>query len=338
MDDISAEDLLAAARRRTSSLVQDDASANKPKKGKKSPATKTEDEKKEDEEVGREDVNENSDVVKESAAKTEDKKKVDEQVADVNGNSPAKESPAKQEKKEDDNEQAGREDVNDDGSIEVNAEAGTEGPGESAAVSEDEDDRSEEEESSEEEEDDDKSVDATDLLAAVKGRMEQQKLMDETRDLRRMLDVKEEEIKTLTGQLQMAISTKHSLLIVNSELEQRHEQDMQASVRFEENLHLAGRVHLNVREEIEKDFVNDLNRMAQRLHSTEIMLSEKEDKICMLEAQLTQKHIKEACTECLEKTETIALLQGKVHKLEKNAPRPITNKVKFYRKKLGFSP
>merc|ERR1712194_335940 len=113
--------------------------------------------------------------------------------------------------------------------------------------------------------------------------------------------------------------------------------DMEESVRFEEDLQRASRVHMSVRAEIEKDFLNDLMKMAQQLQSREEELSKKEDTICKLEAKLTQKRVREEqCTDCVEKAETIKLLQEKVHRLEKLVPKQETEKVKFYRAKLGL--
>jgi len=321
-DDLSAEDLLAAAKRRTSAMEMETAAkaaaaavaaTTTPKKDNNSPQSKkaspspVKEEKKDDAPE--------SLTVPATAGENLQVESDGEESIDLN----------KKNNKPDEGKEG--ENGNNDNGI---------APDESNAESEEEED---DDDSEDKEDDDDKSeVSASDLLAAVKGRMEQQKFMDEVKELRHQLDAKDEEIKTLKGQVQMAISTKQSLLIANQELEQQHLNDMEMSVRFEEDLRMSNTIHMDIRAEIEKDFMNDLASMAQKLHDAQVLVSEKEDQICKLEAQLTRKRLTDDqhCPDCVEKAEIIACLQEKVHKLEKLAPKQENDKVRFYKAKLGL--
>jgi hypothetical protein len=180
------------------------------------------------------------------------------------------------------------------------------------------DDESSEDES--EDEEDEKSVDANDLLAQVRARMEQQRLMEELKELRTKLESKNVEIDQLTGQLRMAISTKCDLVIAHTELERLHEMDLKQRDQYAEYMKKANLQLMEVRAEVEKEFMNELTSLAKRVQVAE---------------QRREEDVK-------EKDEVIRLLEDKIKRMERNAmqgtsARPDTDKVRYYKKKLGLS-
>ncbi|CAB9504275.1 expressed unknown protein [Seminavis robusta] len=177
-----------------------------------------------------------------------------------------------------------------------------------------------EDESSDDEEDDDesKSVDAKDLLAQVNARMEQQRLMEEVKELRRVVEKKDAEIEQLTGQLRMAISTKCDLVIAHTELERLHEMDLKARDSYAGEMKRSNLQLMEVRAEVEKEFMNELTQLARKVEESD--RRRKED--------------------VQEKDNIIGLLEDKIKRMERNAlqgssARPDTDKVRFYKKKLG---
>jgi hypothetical protein len=171
-----------------------------------------------------------------------------------------------------------------------------------------------------EDEEDAKSVDANDLLAQVRARMEQQRLMDEVKELRTTLEKKNVEIEQLTGQLRMAISTKCDLVIAHTELERLHEMDLKQRDQYAEYMKKANLQLMEVRAEVEREFMNELTNLAKRVQVAETTREE----------------------DAKEKDEVIRLLEDKIKRMERNAlggasARPDTDKVRYYKKKLGLS-
>lgn len=186
-----------------------------------------------------------------------------------------------------------------------------------AAYSSEEDDVSSEEEDSDDD-DDEEEVDARDLLAQVNARMEQQRLMEEVKQLRATIEQKDTEIEQLTGQLRMAISTKCDLVIAHTELERLHESDMERRKNYADEVKRHNLYLQEVRAEVEMDFMNELTQLAAKCQESE----EKR------QAEVTEKDL------------TIKLLEQKIYRMEKNAlqgssARPDNDKVKFYKKRLG---
>ena len=185
-------------------------------------------------------------------------------------------------------------------------------PGDSAYS--DEDESSDDDDS----EDEVEEVDARDLLAQVNARMEQQRLMEEAKELRSVIEKKNAEIEQLTGQLRMAISTKCDLVIAHTELERLHEQDMKVRETYADDMKRSNLYLMEVRAEVEKEFMNELTQLSQKVQESE---------------ERRKKDVE-------EKDLTIKLLEQKIYRMEKNAlqgssARPDSDKVKFYKKKLG---
>ena len=179
---------------------------------------------------------------------------------------------------------------------------------------------SEEEEESSDEESEDEEVDARDLLAQVNARMEQQRLMEEAKQLRAIIEQKDTEIEQLTGQLRMAISTKCDLVIAHTELERLHESDMERRKNYADEVKRHNLYLQEVRAEVEMEFMNELTQLATKVQETE---------------ERRQKDVE-------EKDLTIKLLEQKIYRMEKNAlqgssARPDNDKVKFYKKRLGVA-
>jgi len=168
------------------------------------------------------------------------------------------------------------------------------------------------------EEDSDEELDAQELLAQVKSRMEQQRLMEEAKELRKIIESKDAEIDQLTGQLRMAISTKCDLVIAHTELERLHEKDIRVKENYAESVRKHNLYLLEMRAEVEKEFMNELTQLAKKVEDTE---------------ERRKKDFE-------EKDLTIKLLEQKIYRMEKNAmqgssARPDDDKVKFYKKRLG---
>lgn len=164
------------------------------------------------------------------------------------------------------------------------------------------------------------SITATDLLEKVNARMEQQKLMEELKELRSTLERKDHEIEQLTGQLRMAISTKCDLVIAHTELERIHEMDMQEKDAFANQLKRNTLLNLEIRAEMEIEFMNEIDTLSKQVEESE----------------------RQRTHENMEKDLEIAQLQEKIRRLEQNAAgfgvatRPEDDKVRFYKKRLGM--
>ena len=183
-----------------------------------------------------------------------------------------------------------------------------------AAYSSEEDEESSDDDSDEE----DEEVDARDLLAQVNARMEQQRLMEDAKQLRATIEQKDTEIEQLTGQLRMAISTKCDLVIAHTELERLHESDMERRKHYADEVKRHNLYLQEVRAEVELEFMNELTQLATKVAETEERRQQ----------------------EVTEKDLTIKLLEQKIYRMEKNAlqgssARPDNDKVKFYKKRLG---
>lgn len=181
--------------------------------------------------------------------------------------------------------------------------------------SDEEDEDYEEDEEEPEEED----VDAHDLLSKVKGRMEQQRLMEEVKELKRTVEKKNSEIQQLTGQLRMAISTKCDLVIAHTELERTHEMDLKQRDQYAEEMKKTNLRMQELRAEIEREFMNELTSLSNQIQEAEKRREE----------------------DLAEKDKEIEELNAKIQKMEKNAARavsarPESDKVKYYKKKLGM--
>jgi chromosome segregation protein len=150
-------------------------------------------------------------------------------------------------------------------------------------------DLSESDNSDSEEED----VSAHDLLAVARGRLEQQKVMEDLRKAREALQEKDAEIEHLQLQLQIALSTKRDLVIVNQELEDQHEQDRQQLTEKEHDLKRTSMACQEVKAQVEKEFLNELAEMANKLEEAE----------------------KRRVQEVAQKNQTINMLKGKVAKM-----------------------
>lgn len=185
-----------------------------------------------------------------------------------------------------------------------------------AAYSSEEDEESSDDDSDDEEEEEE--VDARDLLAQVNARMEQQRLMEDAKQLRATIEQKDTEIEQLTGQLRMAISTKCDLVIAHTELERLHESDMERRKHYADEVKRHNLYLQEVRAEVELEFMNELTQLATKVAETEERRQQ----------------------EVTEKDLTIKLLEQKIYRMEKNAlqgssARPDNDKVKFYKKRLG---
>lgn len=174
-------------------------------------------------------------------------------------------------------------------------------------------------ESESEEEEESNSVATNDLLDQVKSRMEQQRLMEEAKELRKTIEKKDAEIEQLTGQLRMAISTKCDLVIAHTELERLHEVDLKQRDLYAEDMKRANLAMIEMRAEVEKEFMNELTDLSNQVEETE---------------DLRKK-------EAADKDEIIRLLEEKVRRLEltamggQSARGRDDAKVKYYKKKLG---
>ena len=181
----------------------------------------------------------------------------------------------------------------------------------------DDEDESEEEESENEEEEE---IDTRALLSQAKGRMEQQRLMEEVHELKRALEKKNAEIDQLTGQLRMAISTKCDLVIAHTELERTHEMDLKQRDQYAEEMKKTNLRMIELRAEIEREFMNELTSLATQVDEAE----------------------KRRVADLAEKDEEVEALNAKIRKMEQNmakgrSARPESDKVKYYKKKLGMS-
>lgn len=188
----------------------------------------------------------------------------------------------------------------------------------SHAYSNDELYESEWESESEDEEEETNSVATKDLLDQVKSRMEQQRLIEEVKDLRLTIEKKDAEIEQLTGQLRMAISTKCDLVIAHTELERLHEMDLKQRDDYAEAMKRSNMSLMEVRAEVEKEFMNELNNLSAEVREKE------------------QQRRKEAA----EKDSIIHLMEEKIRRMEVTAMggfsvRRESDKVKYYKKKLG---
>mgnify|MGYP007080238279 CR=1 FL=1 len=173
-------------------------------------------------------------------------------------------------------------------------------------------------ESDDEEDEDVNSVATNDLLEQVNARMEQQRLMEEVKQLRATVEKKNAEIDQLTGQLRMAISTKCDLVIAHTELERLHERDLQERDQIADLMKKSNIALMEIRAEVEKEFMNELTGLAQQVEQAE-----------------TRRQ-----NDLEEKEQIIQLLEEKIRRMERNAlqgtsARPDNEKVKFYKKKLG---
>lgn len=176
-----------------------------------------------------------------------------------------------------------------------------------------------ESESESEEEEDAEDVDARALLDQVKSRMEQQRLLEEAKELRRVIEKKDAEIEQLTGQLRMAISTKCDLVIAHTELERLHEGDLKRRDEFAEHMKRSNLALVEMRAEIEKEFMNELTSLSTQVQQAD------EKRMQELEA----------------KDQIIGLMEDKIRRMElaamggQSARRHDDDKVKFYKKRLG---
>lgn len=211
-------------------------------------------------------------------------------------------------------------------------------------------------ESDSDDSDEDIDASAKDLLAAAKGRMEQQKLMDELKQARLTIAQRATEIQQLKGQVQMAICTKRDLVMANQDLEIQHQVDLHELSLKECDLRRSSFHNIELRADIEKEFMNELTELSLKVERAESRrieeLKEKDKVISFLRRKLSRmddliemaQRISESeealVRECDGKDELIQALQEKIRHLEHQrdvAARPEPSKLTFAATSRGSS-
>lgn len=151
------------------------------------------------------------------------------------------------------------------------------------------------------------SAETADLLERAHDRLHLQQLQDEVVELKRVIERKNAELESLSGQLRRAVATKCDLVLAHTELERHHEfnlrrKDHGLSQLKKENLNL-----LESQSEMEKELLNEIIKVTEQLKETEQKHREEL-------ADLDRRHRNETT----EKDFQIAKLKEEIRRLRHN--------------------
>lgn len=151
------------------------------------------------------------------------------------------------------------------------------------------------------------SAETADLLERAHDRLHLQQLQDEVVELKRVIERKNAELESLSGQLRRAVATKCDLVLAHTELERHHEfnlrrKDHGLSQLKKENLSL-----LESQSEMEKELLNEIIKVTEQLKETE---QKHRDEL----ADLDRRHRNETT----EKDFQIAKLKEEIRRLRHN--------------------
>jgi hypothetical protein len=105
----------------------------------------------------------------------------------------------------------------------------------------------------------------SDILEKAHDRIALQKVKEEMKDLEQSVERKNEEIEMLSGQLRRAVATKCDLVLSHTELERHHEVSLKSKDNDMVMLQKANYTLLEIRAEVEQEFMNELAGLAETM-------------------------------------------------------------------------